>query len=514
VVIRPTVVAALAVLLLAMAPAARAPAVAPAAQAPRQLDPPTWSDEFDGTSLDLTRWSHRATGPRHDGILTPDAVSVGDGALTITTYTEAGRHYSGMISSHEHGTAGFQQAYGYFEARVRFDSSPGQWSAFWLQSPTIGSPVGDPATAGVEMDIAEHRARCTAAPWPAPPSTCALDNDISDRIQQALIWDGYGTDTKAAVTLSDPLGTSGDGGWHTWALRWTPTDLTFYRDGAAISSMSGPISRRSQYIILSSEVGEFFAGAIPPGGYGSRATSTTRMQVDYVRVWSLGTAPRSTAPPATSGTPEAGETLTCSPGAWTGDPAPELGYEWLSDGSPLQGATGPAYTVRSTDAGHALSCRVTATNSAGSAAAISEARAIPVAPLPPRRTAAPPAPPRAVDTAAPSARLLGSASQRVGPSVGVTISCPDESCRATAGGTVRVPQRGGRSATSYAPRAVTTAIAGGARATVRLRLHTRARAAIRRALRAGRRVALRVRVDVADGAGNSRPLTRRVALRL
>ena len=51
--------------------------------------------------------------------------------------------------------------------------------------------------------------------------------------------------------------------------------------------MTAPISRRSQYIILSSEVGQFFAGTIPAAGYGSRVTTTTNMQVDWVRVWSL-----------------------------------------------------------------------------------------------------------------------------------------------------------------------------------------------------------------------------------
>ncbi|MEA2244543.1 MAG: hypothetical protein QOD24_4099 [Solirubrobacteraceae bacterium] len=252
-----------------------------------QVGLPAWSDEFNGPSLDTTRWSYRATGPRHDGILTPDAVSVGGGALTIKTYTEAGRHYSGMISTYKVGSVGFDQTYGYFEARVKFNSSPGQWSAFWLHSPTFGNPVGDPATAGVEMDIAEHRRRCVTAPSPTPPATCGPNKDISNRIQQALIWDGYGTDSKAAVKLSDPLAGLSNGSWHTWALRWTPTQLTFYYDGIGIWSRTSPISRRSQYIILSSEVGAFFAGAIPPGGYGSRLTSTTNMQVDYVRVWSL-----------------------------------------------------------------------------------------------------------------------------------------------------------------------------------------------------------------------------------
>ena len=31
-----------------------------AAKAPAPLDRPTWSDEFDGTSLDLSRWGYRA----------------------------------------------------------------------------------------------------------------------------------------------------------------------------------------------------------------------------------------------------------------------------------------------------------------------------------------------------------------------------------------------------------------------------------------------------------------------
>jgi hypothetical protein len=247
----------------------------------------TWSDEFDGPTLDLTRWSYRATGPRLDAIVTPDAVSVGAGALTIKTYSELGNHYVGMVSTYKNGPVGFEQRYGYFEARVRFNNAPGQWSAFWLQSPTLGNPIGDPATAGVEMDIAEHRTRCVAAPAPTPPETCAPDNDIADRIQQAHIWDGYGPDSKSAVRLSDPLPGLGNGSWHTWALRWTPTEVTFLYDGVPTWSTTNPVSQRSEYIILSSDVGAFFAGAIPPEGYGSRLTSTATTEYDYVRVWAL-----------------------------------------------------------------------------------------------------------------------------------------------------------------------------------------------------------------------------------
>jgi len=257
------------------------------AGAQAQVGIPAWSEEFNGTSLDLARWGYRATGPRHDGTLTPDAVSVGAGALTIKTYTEADQHYSGMISTQMLAGVGFEQTFGYFEARVKFNSRAGQWSAFWLQSPTLGNPMGDPASAGVEMDIAEHRTRCVTAPAPTAPSTCGATKDISNRTQQALIWNGYGPESQASVKLSSALTGLGNGSWHKWALRWTSTALTFYYDGVATWSQASPISRRSQYIILSSEVGAFFAGTIPSGGYGSRLTSTTNMQVDYVRVWSL-----------------------------------------------------------------------------------------------------------------------------------------------------------------------------------------------------------------------------------
>jgi hypothetical protein len=258
-----------------------------AAQPPPGLGQLTWSDEFTGATLDLTRWSHRATGARNDGILTPNAVSVGGGLLTIKTYTDAeDKHHSGMISTERDGsTTGFEQRYGYFEARVKFNNAPGQWSAFWLQTPKNGEPPADPARAGVEMDIAEHRTHCGTAA--RSTQACGSHDDIENAIQEGLIWDGYDEDSRSKVQLSDPLPGLDNGSWHTWGLRWTPTGLTFYYDDTAIWSKAGPISRRSQFIVLSSEVGRFFAGAIPRAGYGSMRTTTTTMQVDYVRAWAL-----------------------------------------------------------------------------------------------------------------------------------------------------------------------------------------------------------------------------------
>ena len=75
-------------------------------------------------------------------------------------------------------------------------------------------------------------------------------------------------------------------------------------------------------------------------------------------------APAATAAPAISGTPAAGQTLTCGGDAFTGVVARRT-IAWLRDGAPIEGATANAYTVAEADAGHALTCAVTAANLGG-----------------------------------------------------------------------------------------------------------------------------------------------------
>lgn len=82
-------------------------------------------------------------------------------------------------------------------------------------------------------------------------------------------------------------------------------------------------------------------------------------------------APVNLAVPVLSGVAEVGQALAASPGLWTGSPFPAFAYQWLRDGVPLLGATAPVYALTPFDEAHEVSVRVTATNVAGSASAVS-----------------------------------------------------------------------------------------------------------------------------------------------
>jgi hypothetical protein len=80
------------------------------------------------------------------------------------------------------------------------------------------------------------------------------------------------------------------------------------------------------------------------------------------------TAPANVDVPAISGTGMVGEVLACTMGNWSGEPT-GYAYQWMSDGVNPLGTNAADYGVTVEDVGHSLTCTVTASNAAGSAAA-------------------------------------------------------------------------------------------------------------------------------------------------
>jgi beta-glucanase (GH16 family) len=239
----------------------------------------TFRDEFDGGSLDSTKWRGEFIGKRRHALTTMDAVSQSDGLLTIKTYTQpvangSRQHYTGAISTR----GKFSQAFGYFEARVNYDTKPGMWSAFWVHSFAMESVSNNPELVGqyhvigTEIDVAEHRV------------TDRFGGQLGGFVQTGIHRDGYNAFHGYHGTLS-PWHNAEDG-FHTYGVRWSPAGYEFFVNGTKYFESATAISSVPHVIILSSEVEDFgWAGIVPTGGYGTLSATTTQFQVDYVRVW-------------------------------------------------------------------------------------------------------------------------------------------------------------------------------------------------------------------------------------
>lgn len=83
-----------------------------------------------------------------------------------------------------------------------------------------------------------------------------------------------------------------------------------------------------------------------------------------------GSAPSNTSAPVITGIAQEGRELSCSTGAWLGVPAPTFTFQWYhSDDEAISGADESTYTLTNNEISIAVYCKVTATNSSGSASA-------------------------------------------------------------------------------------------------------------------------------------------------
>jgi hypothetical protein len=103
--------------------------------------------------------------------------------------------------------------------------------------------------------------------------------------------------------------------------------------------------------------------------------------------------PESTTPPTISGSATRGQTLSASPGSWSGYPEPTFTYQWQRcdqngvNCNPIAGASAATYTLEAADVGSTVVVVTEASNSAGSAQAGSAASAVVTSP--PTNTAPP-----------------------------------------------------------------------------------------------------------------------------
>lgn len=240
----------------------------------------TWNDEFNGNTLDHTKWESvtrirrpNVSGP--DGYWSSDDVILdGIGHLVIRARQIANRNgdadpydYScGMIRS----KGKFEQRFGKFEIRCKLPAKQGWWVAFWLLCQGIDN-VDTSGEDGTEIDIFEGFG------W-------------TNRLQHALHWDGYGGEAQKSVKSMNFPGIRE--GYHIFTLEWFTDKYIFYIDGKETWRTSdGGVSKVPEYLKITGEIStEDWAisnyWAQDPQGVITM-DENDEFLIDYVRVYQL-----------------------------------------------------------------------------------------------------------------------------------------------------------------------------------------------------------------------------------
>lgn len=218
----------------------------------------TFEDLFEGSELDPAKWKRCPEYKRQDagGYWRNSMTEVKNGNLILRAQLDDdGTPVSGAVRS-----AGlFEQAYGYFECRMKMHSTTGFWGAFWMMCGEVGKVDGS-AVSGVEIDIIESGERARGG------------------VNHALHWDGYGEHHKSVIKIIRDEGQY-DGDWHTYALQWTEKEYIFYIDGKETwRTDECGICNRPGYLKLTTEFGTWASPIIPE-------ELPDYVRVDWVRVY-------------------------------------------------------------------------------------------------------------------------------------------------------------------------------------------------------------------------------------
>lgn len=221
---------------------------ATAMTAPATTTTMTWSDEFDGTSLDTARWGS-FNGDRAPQYWQTSQVRVHDGMLSLTAAPgPAGHWITGAISN----ARSFRQTYGRWEMRVRTSAGPGVRGTALLWPAGAGAPP--------EVDFYELPGSDAERYWNTV--TAHYGGNYGSGHHQ--VWNRYAP--PAGGTFTD---------WHTVGVIWTPTRLDFTCDGQILDSVTNAAAIPHQPMWVGIQQGL---------GWQIRTQPVT-MDVDYIRIY-------------------------------------------------------------------------------------------------------------------------------------------------------------------------------------------------------------------------------------
>lgn len=247
----------------------------------RPAGEPVWRDEFDGKSLDQTKWSFD-TSRNKDGWYNKELqyyaadrkqnLRLEQGKLVI----EARHDPESIRRNSDYGRQQYSSAkiqtkdkaawrYGFFEVRAKVPCAYGTWPAAWMLSAgNRGWPTGG------EIDILEH--------------VGSQPNVVHANLHTELFNHSRQTGRGAQMPLPDACSA-----FHDYQLDWRPDSITIGVDGKAFMRVNndqpGGVGAwpfdAPFYMILNLAIGGDWAA---PKGMDAKVLPQ-RFEVDYVRVW-------------------------------------------------------------------------------------------------------------------------------------------------------------------------------------------------------------------------------------
>ncbi len=237
-----------------------------------------WSDEFEGSSLDGTKWEAQIGNGTADGLpagwgnselqyYRAENATVAGGKLTITAKQESfgGLNYT-SARLRTKGKTGGDITYGRFEASIKLPTGQGFWPAFWLLHTDA---VYGPWPASGEIDIME------------------LVGHKPDEVFATIHYGANFAGRQSTGTTYKLLENTFNDAFHTFAIEWDENVIRWYIDdylyltktAADISPEFWPFNQNF-HMLLNLAVGGTF-----PGSPDGTSVFPQTMEVDYVRVY-------------------------------------------------------------------------------------------------------------------------------------------------------------------------------------------------------------------------------------
>jgi len=225
-----------------------------------------WHDEFDGPSIDSSRWNYEINGngggnnelQYYTG--SPSNSFVEQGCLVIQALKEGylGKEYTSARLNTDHKG---DWLYGRFDVRAKLPTGRGLWPAIWML-PTDWAYGGWPASG--EIDIMELLGQ-------QPGKVYGTVHFASDGGQHLSSGGSYLL----------PAGQSFAAGFHLFSLEWSADSLLWFVDGIRYhAEHNGPPFDKRFHFILNVAVGGNW-----PGSPDATTVFPQHMMVDYVRVY-------------------------------------------------------------------------------------------------------------------------------------------------------------------------------------------------------------------------------------